>query len=135
MSCALAFDQWANPIQGLGGYDGPEINSHSVLTTMNNEARGANHSVDRQSVSHRIIGTHYLTQSCLKTEQSDSDQDDLKIVVPEISSNSFIKQAIVSSNIAGLKAVNGSVNQNQIFVPYGRKAVNESANQNPPIFF
>ena len=80
MSCTIAFDQWANPILDLGSYDGPDINSPSVLTTMNSEAHVANHSVDRQLVSHRIIGSNYLTQSCLQTEQSDSDQDDVKIV-------------------------------------------------------
>ena len=85
MSCTIAFDQWANPIQDLGSYDGPEINSHSVLTTMSNMARGANHSVDQQLVSHRIISSNYLTQSYVQIEQSDSDQDDVKIVVPEIS--------------------------------------------------
>ena len=26
MSCTVAFDPWANPIQDLGSYDGPEIN-------------------------------------------------------------------------------------------------------------
>ena len=117
MSCTIAFDQWANPIQDLRSYDGPNINSHSELTTMNNKARGANYSVDQQLVSHRIISSNYLTQSYLQTEQSDSDQDDVKIVVREISSNCFVKQIIVSSNIAGRKAVNGSANQNQIFVP------------------
>ena len=74
MSCAVALDQWANPIQDLGSYDGPEINSHLLFTTMNNKARGANHLADLQLVSHRIIGPNYLTQSCLQPEQSDSDQ-------------------------------------------------------------
>ena len=59
-----------------------------------------------QLVSHRII--YYLTQSGLQINQSDSDQDDVKMVVPEISSNSFIKR----QNIAGQKAVKGSANQN-----------------------
>ena len=95
---------------------------------MNHKARRANHSVDRQLVSHRISAPNSLTQSCLQTEQSDSDQDDVKIVVPEISSNSFIKQ----SNIAGRNAVDGSANQNKIFAPHGRKVVNGSANKNLP---
>ena len=46
MSCTIAFYLWANPNQDLGSYDGPEINSHSVLATMNNKAHGANHSVN-----------------------------------------------------------------------------------------
>ena len=62
MFCTIAFDQWANPIQDLRSYDGPNINSHSELTTMNNKARGANHSMDRQLFSHRIIGSNYLTR-------------------------------------------------------------------------
>ena len=69
-------------------------------------------------------------QSCLQKEQSDSNHDDVKIVLLEISSNGFIKQVIVLSNIAGRKANNGSANQNQLFVQDGRKAVNGSANQN-----
>ena len=79
---------------------------------MNNKARGANYSQDQQLVSHRILSSNYLTQSCLTTEQSDSDQDDMIIVIPDISSNFFVEQVIVSSNIAGRKAVNGSANQN-----------------------
>ena len=135
MSCTIAFDQLANHIQDLGSYDGPEINYHLVLTMINNKAHGANHLVDQQSVSHRIIGSNYLTQSCLQIEQSDLDQDDVKMVILEISNNCFIKQVIVSSNIAGRKAVNGSANQNQLFVLDGRKAVNGSANQNLPNHF
>ena len=51
-----------------------------------------NGSVDRQLVSHRIIGPDYfkLTQSCLQTEQSESNQDDVKMVLPKISSKSFV---------------------------------------------
>ena len=71
---------------------------------MNNKASGPSHSEDRQLVSHRIIGSNYFTQ----TEQSVSDQDDVRIEIQEISSNCFIKR----SNIAGRKAVNGSANQN-----------------------
>ena len=71
---------------------------------MNNKASGPSHSADRQLVSHRIIGSNYFTQ----TEQSVSDQDDVRIEIQEISSNCFIKR----SNIAGRKAVNGSANQN-----------------------
>ena len=37
-------------------------------------------SVDRHLVSHRINGSNYLTQSFFRTEQSDSDQDDVQIV-------------------------------------------------------
>ena len=94
MSCTIAFDQRATPIQDLRSYDGPEINSHLVFTTimMNNKARGANNSVDWQLVSYRIIGPNYLTQWCLQTEQSDSDQNDVKLLVPEISSNGFINK-------------------------------------------
>ena len=132
MSCIVAFDQWANPIQGLESYDGPEMNSRLLFTTMNSKARGADHSADRQSVSHRIIGPNYFTQSCWQTELSDSDQDNVKIVVralvPENSCNSFIKR----SNFAGQEAANGSAEQSQIFVAHGRKAVNGSANQNLP---
>ena len=75
---------------------------------MNNKAQGANQLADRQLVSYQIIGLNYMMQSCLQTKQSDSDQDEVKIVVLEISSNSFIKP----SNIAGRKAVTGSANQN-----------------------
>ena len=62
-SCTIASDQWANSIEDLGSYDGPVINSHLVFTTMNNKARGDNHSVDQQLVSHRgrahrIIGPY-----------------------------------------------------------------------------
>ena len=38
-----------------------------------------NGSVDRQLVSHRINGPNYLTQSFFRTEQSDSDQDDVQV--------------------------------------------------------
>ena len=133
MSCAVALDQWANPIQDLGGYNGPVIYSHSVRAKMNNKARGANHSVpvDGLLVSHRIIAPNYLTQSFLQIETSDSDREDVKIVVQKNSRTSFFKR----SNIAGRKAVNGSAGQDQIFVPHGRKAVNGSANQNPPNSF
>ena len=54
----------------------------------------------------------------------------MKLVIPEISSNCFIKQKLVSSNVAGRKAVNGSANQNQLLVPDGGKAGNGSADQN-----
>ena len=76
MSCTIAFDQLANPIQDFGSYDGPEINSHLVFTTNNNEEQGANHSAVRQLVSHRMIGPN----SGLRTEQSDLDQVDVKVV-------------------------------------------------------
>ena len=70
MSCTIAFDHWANPIQDLGSYDGPEKNSPLLLTTMNNKAHGANHSVDQQLDSHRITGPKHLTQSWLQIKQS-----------------------------------------------------------------
>ena len=35
--------------------------------------------MDRQSVSHRIIGPNHLTKSSLRTEQSDSDKNDVKV--------------------------------------------------------
>ena len=65
-----------------------------------------NGSADRQSVSDRIIGPNCLMPSCPQTEQSnhDSDQDNVRIVVPKFSSNTFIKW----SRIAGRKAVNRS---------------------------
>ena len=130
-SCFIAFDYWANPIQDFGSYDGPEINSHLVFTTNNNEEQGANHSAVRQLVSHRMIGPNNLTQSGLRTEQPDSDQGDVKIVGPEKSIYRFIKR----SNIARQKSIKGSAEQNQIFVPHGRKAINGSANQKPPNSF
>ena len=34
--------------------------------------------VDRQSVSYRIHGSNYLARSFFRTEQSDSDQDDVQ---------------------------------------------------------
>ena len=58
--CTMAFGPWADPIQDLGGYDGPEINPHSVLTATNSEARGANHSVDRQLAS--LASNHRSTR-------------------------------------------------------------------------
>ena len=84
MSCTIVLDQWVNPIQDLGSCDGPEINSRSVLTTMNKALR-ANRSADQPSVSHRMIGLKYLTHSGgisgLRIEQSDSDQDDVQLVI------------------------------------------------------
>ena len=61
-------------------------------------------------VSHQIVCPDYLMQSFLQTEQSESDQDhdDVKMAVPKISSNCFVKR----SNIAEQKAVNGSANEN-----------------------
>ena len=78
-----------------------------------------------------MIGPIYLTQSFLQTEQSESDQDDVRMVVPKIASNSFVKR----SNIAERKTVNGSADQNKNFVPDGRKAVDGSANQNLQKYF
>ena len=90
-----------------------------------------NYSAIKSHDDHRSDGPktlNYLTQSCLQTELSNSDQDGVKIVVPKFSSNSFIKQ----SNIAEGNAVHGSADQNQMFVLRGHTAVNGSANQNLP---
>ena len=38
-----------------------------------------NGSVDRQLVSYGIHGSNYLTRSFFRTEQSDSDQDDVQV--------------------------------------------------------
>ena len=50
-------------------------------------------------------------QSFLQTEQSDSDQDDVKMVVPKFPVIVFIG-FVKRSYIAGRKAVDGSANQN-----------------------
>ena len=109
MSDIIVFDQWVNPIQDLGSYDGPEMDYQLVLNTMNDKTQDLNltitkgndsvvvssvlvdrqsvshqtDSVDRQPVSHQIIGPKYLTKSCLQPKQSELDQDDVKIVVPK----------------------------------------------------
>ena len=85
-----------------------------------------NGSADRQLVSHPIIGPVYLTQSCLQTEQLESDQDHVKMVVPKISRVSSNDQTLLN----GKQLVIASQNPN--FVLQGRKAVNISANQNLP---
>ena len=46
MSCTIAFDQWASPIEDLGSYEGPGMNGHFVFTTMKNKAQEANHSIE-----------------------------------------------------------------------------------------
>ena len=39
MSCTIGLDSWANPIQDLGDYDGPEINSFGT-SIHHNEQHG-----------------------------------------------------------------------------------------------
>ena len=52
-------------------------------------------------------------QSFLQTEQSESDQDDVKMVVLKIPSKSFIKRStLLNGRPDGRKAVDGSANQN-----------------------
>ena len=52
-------------------------------------------------------------QSFLQTEQSESDQDDVKMVVLKIPSKGFIKRStLLNGRPDGRKAVDGSANQN-----------------------
>ena len=67
LSCTLAFDQWANPIQDLGSYDGREIVFQSLFTVPNTGTQRATGSADRRSVS-QFVGPNNLMQSCIKTE-------------------------------------------------------------------
>lgn len=68
--------------------------------------------MDRQPVSHQIIGPKYLTKSCLQPKQSELDQDDVKIVVQKIPGNFCIECVTKRLNITDRKEVYGSIDQN-----------------------
>jgi len=42
MSDVIVFDQWVNPIQDLGSYDGPEMDYQLVLNTVNDKTQDLN---------------------------------------------------------------------------------------------
>ena len=127
MTHIIIFDQWVMPIQDLGSYDGPEIDSQLVFNTMNDKTQDLNLTitkpngndsvvvssglVDQQSVSHQIIGPKYLTKSCLQPKQSELDQDDVKIVVPKIPGNFCIECVTKRLNITDRKEVYGSIDR------------------------
>lgn len=89
MTHIIIFDQWVMPIQDLGSYDGPEIDSQLVFNTMNDKTQDLNLTITKPIGNDSVVVSSGLVDRQSVSHQTDSarwtdNQSAIKSLVPNI---------------------------------------------------